>query len=75
MLGYSSKGMNTIEMMSYGLGAPPVRLVGFEFKLGYKERTSGRPQTRELPDKRTEQAYMLCVCGCNGRKNIIFFIL
>ena len=38
MLGLSSKGMNTIEMMSYGRGEPPGRLVGFEFILVYKER-------------------------------------
>ena len=39
MLGLSSKGINTIEMISYGWGEQPVRLVGFEFKIGYKERT------------------------------------
>ena len=33
----SSKGVNTIEMMSYGWGEPPGRLVGFEFNLGYIE--------------------------------------
>ena len=38
MLGLSSKGINTIDMMSYGWGEQPVRLVGFEFKIGYKER-------------------------------------
>ena len=38
-LGLSSKGMNTIDMMSYGWGEQPVRLVDFEFKNGSKERT------------------------------------
>ena len=39
MLILSSKGVNTIEMISYGGNEPPGSLVGFEFKLGYKERT------------------------------------
>ena len=39
MLGLSSKGVNNmIEMMSYGLGEQPERLVDFEFNLGYKEK-------------------------------------
>ena len=37
--GLSTKEMNTIDMMSYGWDEQPVRLVGFEFKIGYKERT------------------------------------
>ena len=37
-LGLSSKGINTIEMMSYGWGEQPVRLVDYEFKIGFKKR-------------------------------------
>ena len=33
-LGLSSKGVNTIDMMSYGWGEPPGRLVGSGLTLG-----------------------------------------
>ena len=42
MPGMSSKGMNTIDMMSYGWGEQPVRLWALSLKFGRKREHSLR---------------------------------
>ena len=60
MLGLYSKGMNTIEMISYGWGYYLGDRWALSLTLGIKRELAVRPQTRQLPVIRIEQ-YIVCV--------------